>query len=290
MMKTVIPLMALTMLLAQCKSVENEVPEPSEEVALTPDTTLYTISVNNLRMRDEPNLQGNTIMMLPENGMVQYWGEHSSEKLQIKLRGQDVSDFWYRVKYGKSIGWVFGGALTVNKSKEAHDYLIVPGERVGPVKADDSEASIIERIGGDQVQRGDFIIGQGESVKATYLYPATENELILLWDQEDFQTLREIRIRKTGSKWKLTNGLTIGTKLTEVTRANAGPFLLSGFEWDYGGMTLNWQGGSLSSDLVLIFEAPGKVHKALIGDQSISSEENHMVKANPVVKTMRILF
>jgi hypothetical protein len=255
-----------------------------------PDTMLYTVMVNNLRMRAEPNLQASTILMLPEHAMVQYWGDHSDDKIKINLRGEEVSDFWYSVKYGKELGWVFGGGLAENKATEAYDRLIVPGERVGPIKADDSEATIIAKIGGEQVERGDFMLGEGESIRVTYLFPSTENELILLWDQEDFKTLREIRIRKTGSKWKLSNGLGVGTPLKEVAKANNGPFLLSGFEWDYAGTSLNWQGGSLSPDLVLIFDTPPKVHKTLVGDHSISSDESHMARANPKVKTIRVLF
>ena len=112
----------------------------------------------------------------------------------------------------------------------------------------------------------------------------------MLWDQADFKNLREVRIRKSGSKWKLTSGIGIGSSLKEVEAANNGPFMLSGFEWDFAGTTLNWQGGALSEKLTLIFDPPSKIHKTLIGDHSISSDNDRMLKANPKVKVIRVLF
>ena len=289
-MKYPIFLILVGVLLLHCKGSESEEATPAPESPAGPDTLLYQVLVNNLRMRTAPNLKSSTVIMLPEESLVQYWGEHSTDKLTINLRGKDITDHWYRIKFGKEAGWVFGGALEIINEKTAYDLLIVPGERIGPVKANDSEASIIKRIGGDKVERGEFMVGEGEAVEATYLFPSTENELILLWDQEDFQTLREVRVRKLNSKWKLATGIGIGSTLTEVTKANNGPFLMSGFEWDYAGTTLNWQGGALSSELTLVFSPPPKLHKALIGDQSISSDDVRLVRANPKVKTIRVLF
>jgi hypothetical protein len=241
-------------------------------------------------MRAEPNLTSETKIMLPEAVKVQYWQEHSEAKTQISLRGEQISDYWYQVKYGNEIGWVFGGALKEVEKKEAFDYLIIPGQRVGPVGVNDSEQSIIDRLGGDLVDRGEFTIGEGESVIATYVFPSTEKELILLWNQGDFKRLREVRIRKSGAPWKLASGLGIGSSLKNVVDANGGPFSLSGFEWEYAGTTLNWQRGTLSDKLNLIFEPPQKIHKSLIGDHNISSDEPHMAKANPKVKVVRVLF
>jgi len=272
-----------------CKSGTDENVEVEPQVPVV-DTNFYEVSVNNLRMRDAPDLTSNTRLMLPEGALVKYWNEHSSEKISVTLRGGQVTDYWFKIKYGKETGWVFAGALTKLAKDENSDQLIVPGQRVGPVEATDSEQSIIDKIGGALVQRGEFVVGEGVSVIATYLYPASQDELILLWDEEDFTTLREIRIRKAGSKWKLTNGIQIGSKLQEVEKANGGSFLLSGFEWDYAGTTINWQGGSMPDNITLIFAAPSKIHKALIGDHSISSTESHMAKANPRVSTIRVLF
>ncbi len=292
MVRSVVLIAILVQLLVNygCKS-DNLTENPAEnQKALTIDTVFLEVQVDNLRMRAEPNLTSETKMMLPEGAKVQYWNQHSESKTEVTLRGERISDFWYRVKFGREDGWVFGGALAEVAREEAFDYLILPGERVGPVRANDTEQAIIDRIGGDQVERGEFVLGEGESVTATYLFPASENELILLWDQADFTHLREVRIRKKGSRWKLMSGIGVGSTLKEVTTANGRPFLMSGFEWDYAGSTVGWQGGALPEDLALIFETPVKLHKSLIGDHSIASDDNHLVRVNPTVKVIRVQF
>lgn len=288
-MKRLICVVSTIMLFFTCKNEPTE-PPIEEPAAIEIDTTFLEVKVNNLRMRTEPNLTSNTVTMLPEGSKVQYWNEHSESKIQITLRGESISDYWYRVKYGLQEGWVFGGALANVEKKEAYDFLILPGQRVGPIQADDKEQAIIDRLGGDVVERGEFAIGEGVSVIATYVFPSSEKELILLWDQEDFNRLREVRIRKKGSPWKLTSGVGIGSSLKEVEQANDGPFMLSGFEWDYAGTTLNWQGGSLTDQISMIFEPPARIHKSLIGDHSIPSDDDRMARANPTVAVIRVLF
>lgn len=278
----------ILVLMFSCKTEPEE--QPDLEVMPDTDTMYLEVRVDNLRMRAEPDLTSNTILMLAEGSKVQYWDEHSESKIQVTLRGQAVSDYWYRVRYGRDEGWVFGGALQKVEKKEAFDLLILPGQRVGPIQVEDNEQSIIDRLGGEVVERGEFSVGEGESVTVTYVFPSTEKELILFWDQEDFNRLREIRIRKKGSPWKLTSGIGIGSTLKEVEKANEGPFMLSGFEWDYAGTTLNWQGGSLSDQISMVFDPPAKIHKSLIGDHSIASDDDRMSRANPAVAVIRVLF
>lgn len=287
-MKRLISVAIVLVFIQSCKT--DPVEAPSDTVTEETDTSYLEVTVDNLRMRSEPNLTATTIKMLPEGAKVQYWDEHSEKKEQVTLRGEAISEYWFHVKYGAETGWVFGGALKSVEKEEAFDFLIVPGIRVGPISANDNEQSIIDRLGGEVVERGEFAIGEGESVTATYIFPSTENELILLWDQEDFNRLREVRIRKSASKWKLTNGVGIGSSLKEVEKANEGPFLMTGFEWDYAGTTMNWQGGLLSNQLTLIFAPPAKIHKTLVGDHSISSSDDRMAKANPKVKVIRVSF
>ena len=114
--------------------------------------------------------------------------------------------------------------------------------------------------------------------------------MILLWHEADFVRLREIRIRRSESPWITEQGVKVGSSLQEVEEINQGPFLLSGFEWDYAGSTLDWQSGILQSNLALVFAEPEKMHKSLLGDQSFSSDHKRMHAANPMVQTMRVLF
>lgn len=282
-------LLSLTLLLLACGNGDEDA-EAAIPEEITADTTFYRVMVNNLRMRDTPTLQGNTLTLLPEGITVKYWDEHSREKEQITLRGEPTSDYWYLIKHGNTVGWVYGGALEkVNMSKGLDDF-IIPGERVGPILAEDSEQSIINRIGGQNVERGEYSIGEGEMITVTYVYPGTEKELILLWLEEDFTNLHSIILAKANSPWKTADGLQIGSSLKEVEKINGKAFQMSGFQWDYAGTTTTWQNGNLSGKIQIVFDEPSRVHKSLIGDHSIASDDSRMRRANPTVREIKVLF
>ncbi len=47
------------------------------------------------------------------------------------------------------------------------------------------------------------------------------------------------------SQWRTTHGIRRGMTLAEIEALNGRPFKLYGFGFDYGGTTLDWNGGSL---------------------------------------------
>ena len=134
------------------------------------------------------------------------------------------------------------------------------------------------------------MVGEGEMLDVSYVFPGTDKELILLWSAQDFKHLREIRITKSSSPWKTEAGMAVGTSLKKVEEINGKPFLMSGFQWDYAGSTMSWNRGNLSSDLVVTFAEPKRVHKSLIGDQEISSDNPPLRRANPRVQVLRVIF
>ncbi len=283
----VLPALLLAML--ACKGEDELEQSPTTHIE-GPDTTFNRVMVDRLRMRSAPDMEAETIMLLPEGSIVKFWGERSQEQLEVILRGQSITDHWKRIKYGSSVGWIFGGAMQEIEDSNVGDLLIIPGERVGPVLATDNERSLIERLGPEHVERGDLMIGEGQIVEATYLFSGTEKELILLWDAEDFEHLREVRITKANSPWKTEEGLSVGTDLKTLEGINGKPFVISGFQWDYAGSTVSWNAGKVSSDLVIVFAEPKQIHKSLIGDHRISSDTRQLQRANPQVKAIRVLF
>lgn len=251
--------------------------------------------VDNLRLRSKPSLSAGTVATIGEDKMVQFWGERSIDEIEVTLRGRLIKDHWYLVKHENQVGWVFGGALGSpsgdnHQGKDSNDFIIIPGERVGLIKSTDSEQSIIDRLGGEHVTRGDFAVVDGSMIQATYCYAATDRELLLLWDNEDFTTLREIRLRKSNSPWQTIEGIKVGSTLKEVATANESPFELAGFGFDYGGTTVNWQSGSFPDELTLVFEPQITPHEDIMTDQIFSSDNRYIIRCNPVVNTIRILF
>ncbi|MDH3246123.1 MAG: SH3 domain-containing protein [Saprospiraceae bacterium] len=256
----------------------------------SPDTTLYVVKVDNLRLRSDSSLTSATVTMLAEGSIVQYWGDQSSQHFQVNLRGSEIDGNWFRVSLGNQTGWVFSGAIEQAENSEDFQHLIIPGERVGRILAADSEQSVIDKLGSENVSRRTVPLGEGESIEATVVYPSSPRELLLLWEQQDYVNLAEIRFEHPRSPWKTSQGLAIGSSLRQIENLNGESFLISGFGWDYGGTTLDWRRGAISESVVLIFEEPERVHSTLVGDHAVSSNDKHLSRSNPKVKQMRILF
>lgn len=203
---------------------------------------------------------------------------------------------------------------TVNGS---NDFLIVPGERVGPVTATTSEADLIKRLGSSVVTAGDTLYGpEGDTFLGTVLYKGTPDEVqITFYDQKRTQpeaiTIRPQLLDDEGnpiknlapSRWTTADGLRIGTTLKALEKRNGKPFKLWGFGWDYGGALSDWQGGKMArltnnrSTLSLSLGPPltrtpaqEKAYNKLLGDGEFLSSSADMQLLNPIVEVIRVEF
>lgn len=52
-------------------------------------------------------------------------------------------------------------------------------------------------------------------------------------------------IVREGSTWGRADGVRIGIDTRELERLNGGAFAFAGFDWDYGGLVMDWKGGRL---------------------------------------------
>jgi hypothetical protein len=58
-------------------------------------------------------------------------------------------------------------------------------------------------------------------------------------------------VRRDATEWSGPNGIKVGDGIEAVERSNGGGFVLSGFDWDYGGVVTDWKDGQLGE------QAPG---------------------------------
>ena len=66
-----------------------------------------------------------------------------------------------------------------------HDWLIVPGERVGPVSADSTAAGLRRSLGEDLVTNVSIGMGEGEREEGTIIYPDDPtHSLAILWHDD----------------------------------------------------------------------------------------------------------
>ncbi|WP_236975153.1 SH3 domain-containing protein [Membranihabitans maritimus] len=261
------------------------------------DTLSYArITVDNLRMRTSPDLSGEEITQIGQNQTVSLTGMRSHETESIEIRGERKPYYWYEIQFNGDTGWIYGGGMQIlsdDLSTElSNDHLIIPGERVGIISFDDTEETLITKIGKDNIMRANLNIGEGETVKGTIVYPNSNEELKIFWQKENFEKLKQVVISKPGSAWQTLSGIHIGSSITTVTEKNGKPFQMTGFQWDYSGTVLNWQGGKLDENLKVSFDYDGElsIYPFLIGDKIIYSDNSSLLKVSPSVRQIVVYF
>ena len=183
------------------------------------------------------------------------------------------------------------------------DWLIIPGERVGPITAETSDASIDALFGPNNVQRGDVYLGEGFTAAGTVVYPDDAARRVeIVWSDNARTTPKEIRLTGETSAWRTAEGLSLGSTLREIEHLNGFPFKLAGFGFDYGGTVVDCGRGQLmmvgcSGDaaraptgrLLVMRLRPGASaiaapeYRQVVGDRVFSSGHPAMQALNPRV-------
>ena len=195
---------------------------------------------------------------------------------------------------------VLVAALLVAARAVAADWVIVPGERVGPIEAGASEARLIELFGAANVKRVSFELEPGEAVPATSLFAddPTRRAIVLWRDPETRVAPETVLIRGERSVWRTDKGITLGTPLATLRRLNGKPLTLTGFGPNLGGTVLDCNGGSLGEfgqegprgivgrTLVVRVEPDPALrdtsaYQQSIGESELSSDSDAMRTLNP---------
>lgn len=170
-----------------------------------------------------------------------------------------------------------------------------------------SEQALMELLGNENVQADSIYIGEGAYIWGTTLFKGTPNEAHIMWaDTLQRATPEWVRLgtveNPEQSEWLLEGDLRLGSTLQEVEKANGKPFVLTGFDWDFGGTVNDWKGGKLSfstdrrSYLSLIFAYDSEDEKqvqlatSVSGDNLFTSSQPGMYQLNPRVQSMLIRF
>lgn len=115
-MKHILVILSLSVLLFSCGNggTDNGAPATVNGTSVNanngPDK--YTVTVNDLRLRETPDLKGNVLSTLKEGDQVEYLGETSKNHDEVVLRGVKYFEPWLKVKTSDGkIGWAYGGAV-----------------------------------------------------------------------------------------------------------------------------------------------------------------------------------
>lgn len=191
----------------------------------------------------------------------------------------------------------------------AENWECIPGKQVGVITSTASEQFLINALGRHDVSPHDTIYGaEGMFSIGTIIYKGTPNEAHIVWkDTLNFKNPEYVEVgfaepgKESEVRWHVTNGVKVGTKLTELEQINGKPFNFSGFGWDYGGSVVDWNGGKLiNSDstsylsIILAYDyenqALSPVAEKVMGDKSFESKDPNAQKLNPFVSHFIISF
>ncbi len=135
---------------------------------------------------------------------------------------------------------------------ETNDWLVIPGQRVGPITPRTTHADLVRMFGAKNVQDDEIAITDGDRELGTKVFADQPTSyLAILWkDDTPDSSIRRIIFCDASEplsscKWHTADGITLGTPLKTIEKANGRKFKLNGFDWGYGGLITSWEGGRL---------------------------------------------
>jgi hypothetical protein len=175
-------------------------------------------------------------------------------------------------------------------------WLIPPDGSSGRITKTTSETDLIQTFGKRHVVKGSYYVGEDIEIPGTILYPdEPATRLELTWKDKHLKRVPEqVHIYGEKSLWHTAKGITLGTSLNELELLNGRPFRLVGFDIDYQGTVLSWNGGLLEKDfkanhhLTIRLKPPLNTNAtpeelASLGGAEFSSDNATMKKVNPRV-------
>lgn len=189
------------------------------------------------------------------------------------------------------IAFIFVAGTSAAPAAQNDDFLIVPGERVGAITGDASEDSLRAIYGGDRVESVLVSKGEGFFCKGSRVLFDNGEFLEVTWLDTEAKASPDF-IQVKGKSWQTGDGISLGISLQEIEEINGKPFRLLGFEWDYGGTIISWEGGNLEGqpremwlaltpDQEAYQQTSGNEAGQVSGDREFSSGHPVMQKLNP---------
>jgi hypothetical protein len=209
-------------------------------------------------------------------------------------------------RFGPLRAWFIVGSIAAavalssceRNSKTAWE--IVPDQRLGVLDPSESEQELRAGYGAAFVRHVTVYLGEGEVMPGTVLYPDDPDKRIeIVWKNATARRYpARALLRGTRSRWRLPQGITLGTTLAELERLNGRPFTMAGFGWDYSGAVTSWEGGALNSlkgrAWLYLEPAPGKnqdpSYAQVQGDRDVSSSFPAMRALAPRITRIQVTF
>jgi hypothetical protein len=199
--------------------------------------------------------------------------------------------------------------LVGSAAAQRADWLIVPGQRVGPITASTTRADLDALFGKENVRDGGFENSDLPEAATVVLGSDTSAALAVTWDKEHASTIHICFGTQTGPcRWRTASGIRIGLPLAELQKLNEKSFQVAGFRSEGEGTVVSWRHGMLEEDpsacghlvvrLTPAFELDARpltkeesnLLKQLQGDRPLSSNYLPVLELNPIVSGLELQF
>jgi hypothetical protein len=188
------------------------------------------------------------------------------------------------------------------------DWLIVPGQRVGPITASTTRSELDAMFGKENVQERNLDISEGPESATVVFGNDVSAALAITWDRERPSTIHICFGTQTGPcRWRTAGGIRIGLPIRELEKLNEKSFQLTGFGGEPQGTVTSWRKGQLEEDpaacghlvvrLTPAAELVGSLSKnqaslvkQLQGEKPYSSNYLPMLELDPLVSALEMQF
>ena len=138
--------------------------------------------------------------------------------------------------------------LTAAAWAQKNDWLIVPGQRVGPITASTTRAQLDALFGKENVRDGSYAGGEIPEAATVVFGSEPGSALAVTWDRERPAAIHLCVDSQTGPcRWRTASGIRIGLPVRELEKLNGKSFQVGGFGQDRG-QVVSWRKGALEED------------------------------------------
>lgn len=121
-------------------------------------------------------------------------------------------------------------------TRQTADRVVVPGQRIGPIRASSREEELRATVGNDSIRRDTVHVIEDFCAEGSVLYPGTSDSVVVIWTDSTRQHPAEARISGRDATWRTPAGVGIGTTVAELETLAGRPVTFYGFEWDGSGL------------------------------------------------------
>jgi len=167
------------------------------------------------------------------------------------------------------------------------------------VRRSDTFEALQKQYGDANIVKGELPGAEGETSQGWIIFPDDPEKKLMIYTDADNTHPDTLLVNEANSKWHLSNAIKLSTDSKTLEALNQKPFDFFGFNWDYGGVVTEWNGGALSKPTATGVnirislcppEHPKLPDNYLMGDGTFSSSNPLAQAFPPVVCELGVYF